>query len=39
MAKPFGLWKRGEVYYYRIGTGKWRFTSCTRQDKAMEYAM
>lgn len=39
MAKPYGLWKRGKVYYYRIGTGKWKSTSCTRQDKAIEYAL
>ena len=39
MAKPYGLWKRGKVYYYRIGTGKWKSTSCTRQDKAHEYAL
>ena len=39
MAKPYGLWKRGKVYYYRIGTGKWKSTSCTRQDKAHDYAL
>lgn len=39
MAKPYGLWKRGKVYYYRIGAGKWKSTSRTRQDKAMEYAL
>jgi integrase len=39
MAKPFGLWKRGKVYYYRLAGGTWRSTSCTRQDQAIEYAM
>jgi integrase len=39
MAKPFGLWKRGKVYYYRLAGGAWKSTGRSRQDRAIEYAM
>jgi len=39
MVKSYGLWKRGKIYYYRVGTGNWKLTGCTRQDKAIEYAL
>ncbi len=39
MAKPYGLWKREKIYYYRLGSGTWRSTGCTSKGKAMEFAL
>jgi len=39
MAKPYGLWKRGRTYYYRLPGGSWRSTGRSRQDEALAYVL
>jgi hypothetical protein len=39
MAKPYGLWKRGKTYYFRLPGGPWRSTGRTRQDEALQYIL
>jgi integrase len=39
MAVKYRFWKRGEVYYYRLGAGPWKSTGCKRKDEATDYAL
>ncbi len=39
MVQPYGLWKRGKIYYYRLTSGPWRSTGCTSKGKAIEFVL
>jgi len=40
MAKPYRLWKRGEVYYYRLrGSKHWKTTEQRTENDAIEFIL